>query len=574
MILIRGLGDRLLAYSESIGYNSRGNSFGVRIGCLTIGCLGVVTAAFAITDIPYGRAIWDFLFILDGAYRISLGQIPHVDFASPVGSLSLYLAAAASRLFPGGNAFVGLHALAWLLVMAPFAVLVPRFRSARAFYAALTFLAVIMLIPITVDDTILSEISYFATYNRFATGFLFVSGLWLVLPKARHDWLLLAYLLAVLFFLKFTAAVVLLGIIAAAVILGRWRLAQALAAITVFIVALIFVEFLSGGMVAGYLHDISTMSRINSRAALHGLFYASYRNWTTLLAAAIFALAVLGARLSPPQPLRSGWRDIIASIWRNETFALDAALLIAAALLAESQNSGGLGLIAAAALFFHPGAWHGGKARIAMVSFLLAAMTLPVIGTAFDRVLTVAIRQTRQIAHNEAEQLFPGTTVTGPTIAAARLFKRINAEWPDFARQLEADGFALERDPGSNAPGGMLAWITSAVEAGRIFEEKNYGARSQHYATLAFVDPFARMLKLTPALHTTIVMDIGRTFPLLTAQEADAYLVTADGVFVSRCERRTLANNDTAFQAVFEREFEKLPLNECWEFYRRTSGPL
>lgn len=556
-----------MAYSESLGEVSQGNSLGIRLGCLVIGCLAVVVAAFAITNIPYGRAIWDFLFILDGAYRISLGQIPHVDFASAVGSLSLYLTAAAIRFFPNGNAFVGMHALAWLLVMAPFAVLAPRFRSGPAFYVALMLLAVIMLVPITVDDTILSEISYFATYNRFATGFLFVAGLWLVLPKARHDWLLLAYLLAVLFFLKFTAAIVLLGIVVAAVVLGRWALGRALAAIAAFIAVLIVVEVLSGGLVAGYLRDIYAMSKVNAGAALHGLFYASYRNWTTLLAAAILVLALLA-------PLRRGWRDIIASVWRTETFALDATLLIAAALLAESQNSGGLGLIAAAALFFHPGAWHGGTTRIAVVSFLLAAMTLPVIGTAFDRMLTVSIRQTREIANNEADRLFPGTTVTGPTIVAARLFKRINTEWPDFARQLETDGFTLERDPGSNAPGGMLAWITSAVEAARIFEAKNYGAQSQRYATLAFVDPFARMLKLTPALHTTIVMDIGRTFPLLTAQEADAYLATADGVFVSRCERRTLANNDAAFQAVFEQEFEKLPLNECWEFYRRTAEPL
>lgn len=543
----------------------------MRLICLVVVCLAVLAAAFAITDIPYGRAIWDFLFVLDGAYRISLGQVPHLDFTSPVGSLSLYLTAVATCLFPGGNAFVGLHALAWLLVMVPFAVIAPRFRSAPAFYAALALLAVIMLIPITVDNTILSEISYFATYNRFATGFLFVSGLWLVLPKGRYDWWLVAYLLVVLFFLKITAAVVLIGVVAAAVVLGRWRLGRALAALAVFIIALAVVELLSGGMVGGYIRDIRAMSRVNAGGALHGLFYASYRNWTTLLTAAILVLGILGARLSFERPSVKGLRNVVASIWQDETFALDAVLLIAAALLAESQNSGGLGLIAASALFFHPGAWRGGAARIAVASFLLAAMILPVIGTAFDRMLTVSIRQTRETVRNQAEELFPGTTVTGPTVAAARLFKRINAEWPDFARQLEADGFTLERDPGSNAPGGMLAWITSAVDAGHIFKEKNYGARSQRYATLAFVDPFARMLKLTPAPDTTIVMDIGRTFPLLTAQEAGAYLATADGVFVSRCERRTLANNDAAFQAVFEREFERLPLNECWEFYRRTS---
>ncbi len=522
--------------------------------------------------IPYGRAIWDFLFVLDGAYRIGLGQVPHVDFVSPVGSLSLYLTAAATGLFPGGNAFVGLHAMAWLLAAVPFAALAPRFRSTSAFFAALALLALIMLVPITVDHTILSEISYFASYNRFATGFLLVAGLWLVLPKARHDWLLLAYLLVVLFFLKITAAIVLLGIVVVAVILGRWRLGQALAAVAAFVVALIVVQLASRGIVAGYLLDIRDMSRVNAGNALHGLFYAAYRNWATLLITAILVLCGLGAVFSPRQPSRP-WRNVVASVWYDETFILDAALLICAALLAESQNSGGLGLIAAAAVFYHPKAWRGGTARLVVAAFLLAAMILPVVDTAFNRMLTVAIRETRQTVRNEVDELFPGTTVTAPTIAAASLFKRINSEWPGFAHELEAQGFALERDPGSNAPGGMLAWIVSAVEAAHIFQERNYGAQSRHYATLAFTDPFARMLKLAPALRTTIVMDIGRTFPLLTTDEADAYLATADGVFVSSCERRTLANNDAAFQAVFDREFEKLPLNECWTFYRRTSGP-
>jgi hypothetical protein len=166
-------------------------------------------------------------------------------------------------------------------------------------------------------------------------------------------------------------------------------------------------------------------------------------------------------------------------------------------------------------------------------------------------------------------ELFPGTTVTAQTVTAANLFRRINREWPDFIRDLEADGYQLEMDPSSNAPGGMLAWIESAVDAARVFRNGNLGEKSQHYATIAFADPFARMLNLTPAFTTNIVMDIGRTIAVMKEQDAETYLKGSDGVFFSRCERRTRINNDAAFEAVFERSFEKLPLNECWEFYRR-----
>jgi hypothetical protein len=529
----------------------------------------VLLLARFLQPIPYGRAIWDFLFVLDGAYRIGLGLIPHIDFMSPIGSLSLYMVVAAGYIFPHGNAFVGLHMMAWLLTMAPFAVLAPRLRSGPAFCAALALLALIVLIPITVDDTLLAEISYFGSYNRFATGLLFLAGLWLVLPKGRHDWLLVAYLLTALFFLKITAAVVLLGIVVAAVILGRWRLLPAMAAVAAFALALVLVQAVSGGIVGGYVEDVQAMSRINAGNALHGLLYVSYRNWTTLLVFAALVVGVLGTAVAALRTSNGGWHSTLSTIWDREAFVVDAVLLIAAALLAESQNSGGVGLIAAAALFFHPEAWRGEKIRAVLVAFLLAAMILPVANIAFNRMLTVTIRETRQTVRDQVDELFPGTSVPATTVVAGRLFRRINTEWPDFARDLEADGFQLERDPGSNAPGGMLAWIASAVDAAHSFKDNGYGVGVQHYATLAFADPFMRLLHLTPALRTTIVMDIGRTFPLLGEQEADAYLATADGVFVSLCERRTLANNDAAFQAVFARAFEKKPLNECWDFYRR-----
>ena len=67
--------------------------------------------------IPYGRAIWDFLFVLDGSYRISLGEVPHVDFASPIGALTLYFTYWCERLFPATNPFVGLHVVAWLATL-------------------------------------------------------------------------------------------------------------------------------------------------------------------------------------------------------------------------------------------------------------------------------------------------------------------------------------------------------------------------------------------------------------------------------------------------------------------------
>ena len=57
--------------------------------------------------------------------------------------------------------------------------------------------------------------------------------------------------------------------------------------------------------------------------------------------------------------------------------------------------------------------------------------------------------------------------------------------------------------------------------------------------------------------------------PLIDFEAADAYLAAADGVFFSRCERRTDVDNNAVFQAVLDQKFREYPLNACWDFYQR-----
>ncbi|MDO9060068.1 MAG: hypothetical protein Q7U92_13755, partial [Bradyrhizobium sp.] len=207
--------------------------------------------AASVHVVPYGRAVWDFVFVLDGAYRIGLGQVPHVDFASPIGALTLYLTWLAERLFPGGQPFIGLHALAWLIMVPPFAIIARRIHSGWGFAASFAVLALVVLVPYTLDSTMLSEISYFASYNRFATAILFLAGLWFVLPKARGDGLWLGYLLTALIFFKITAAVAMLGLVVSAVLLGRARIVELGAMLLVAGAALGLVELVTGGLVSG-----------------------------------------------------------------------------------------------------------------------------------------------------------------------------------------------------------------------------------------------------------------------------------------------------------------------------------
>ena len=80
------------------------------------------------------------------------------------------------------------------------------------------------------------------------------------------------------------------------------------------------------------------------------------------------------------------------------------------------------------------------------------------------------------------------------------------------------------------------------------------------------------MLALTPARGTKIAIDIGRTMPVMSEAEVEAYLADAGGVFVDRCQFAADPDNEKSFDAVLGKSFQKLPLHPCWDFYRRIAG--
>ncbi|MGX7743797.1 hypothetical protein [Rhodopseudomonas parapalustris] len=539
----------------------------MRIGALVLSGAAVVILASLVTTIPYGRAIWDWLFLLDGAYRISLNQIPHVDFVSPIGSATLYLTAAAVRLWPNGNPFVGLHALAWLLMLPALVVLAPRFRSGLAFAGALGLSALMVLVPTTLDSTHLSEISYFASYNRFATALLFLGGLWLVLPKRRFDGLLLAYILTLLFFLKITTAIVMAGVVLAAVLLGRAPLRNLVSALVLTFAVLVAVNAMSG-LVVGYFGDVLNMAAVNQGRALYAIFFAAFRNWEPLALVSGLVLVALWKAVSTERSLRGPF-GVAAGFFTQEAFAVDACLLVAAALAAESQNTGGLGLIAATAVFFRADTWAGSTPRVVVSSLLLAAVTLPLVDTVVKRAFTEATRTREAVDGDELARLLPGTRVPRTTAEGARLFDHISRQWLEPARDIQRARFFIDPDPTSNASASRLFWAHSAVEAAKEFQARGYHELAHRYATLSFADPFALMLRLVPARGTSIAIEVGRTMQVLTEAGASRYLADADGVFVSRCEIDVNAN-EAVFGVVLKAEFERLPLHHCWDFYRRN----
>lgn len=553
----------------AIGVRTPARSRGVAGRLLALGASAVLVcaAAAAIRVIPFGRAFWDFLFILDGAYRIGVGQVPHLDFAVPIGSLTLYLAYGAERLFPGGQPFVGMHALMWLLALPPLAVLAPRFETGARFSAAAALLALMVLVPFTVDRTSLSEISYFASYNRFAVGLFFLLGLWLVLPKGRWDAPTLGYLLGVLLLLKVTAAVAAAGVLAAACVLGRapWRPAiLGLAGLAVVCAAV----DAATGFFSAYGRDILFMVGVNRGQGIYALGFTAYRNWAPLAVGA--GIAVLAVR---------DLRRRRAGIWRSlksQAFAVDLILLLGAAWAVESQNTGGIGLVAAAAVLFHPDIARQGRPRLIATTLFGAALLLPMGDVAVFRTVTIAYRERAGTTDHGFSAMAPGIRVPAPTLAGAELIRRLSHEWLPMIADVQRRRWNVDNDPSSNAPAATVAWAEDVVDAAQAFRAQGLEKTAQHYAVLAFTDPFSRLLGLQPVRGVMLALQVGRTIPVFDPATASRYLAGADGAFLSTC---ALSNGGeptirSVFQPVLDAEFEPHKLNACWTFYtRRLAAP-
>jgi hypothetical protein len=144
---------------------------------------------------------WDTYLYLDAAQRIWMGQIPSVDFSTPVGPLPYYLFAGGLKLFANAQPLL-LAQWCILPVAAPLLALVLARLSSRNVAQAFA-----LLVPFLVFATFPSNVAAyhplptldgFGIYNRHGVIFLYVltSGLVFLKDGRRMAVLIAAAMLA------------------------------------------------------------------------------------------------------------------------------------------------------------------------------------------------------------------------------------------------------------------------------------------------------------------------------------------------------------------------------------------
>lgn len=243
----------------------------------------------------------DLFVFLDGAYRITAGQVPNVDFHSSLGPLTYYIPAVGYGLSGSFAAAmpVGMSLVVLIIALIAAHVIGTRMRPAIALPLAI-FLLLIVAAPVNSGERI-SDLSFAMFYNRVGWSTL---GLLLVmyLPasrrqrQARLDVLCGATLVLLMLYLKITYGMVALAFLVF-MLLERQGRSWALATIITCLSVGILVELAWRGT-AGHISDLRLAADVSGGLpSVRAIVLTVLRNLADIVVYCVFIfLFIIGRR--------------------------------------------------------------------------------------------------------------------------------------------------------------------------------------------------------------------------------------------------------------------------------------
>lgn len=546
------------------------------LSCAILACGLLLTRPLVL---PLGAMYWDLALYLDAANRIAAGQVPLIDFLTPVGPLGYWLFAWLGEVFTRSQPLL-LAQWSLFVVTAPPLVLilreVDRRSRATAFGLLLPYL-VFQILPINVEQySFYPGMDGFGIYNRQVSIVLYVLVAALVFLRDRRlltgilVWTLLALLL-----IKITGLLAGGLVVAFALAAGRldWRQSAIAAGVAALLLAALEI---ATGIVGAYVESILALVSINSGLILPRFLHAASLH-LDIVAAGGALMAVL---------ILLGWREIAGAA---AAFAAEPSrqafqrlidrdvawlgVVMAAGLFFETQNTGGQAFI-----FIWPvllsilAGWLGSGRRGAVVVLaLLAATAIPPVETVLQRAGRTLLAQTGYLAVPNLHLGRLGLVSQHPEVIerAARM-QEIQISRIEAFRAI-AEKKMLPSETLYSARDFQVGWLM-AIDAGiaaiREHEAKT-GTRFETIMSLNFANPFPYLMERTGVRHIAIGADPFRAVPepseaaLAAVAEADLILYPLCPVTVANRMLRTL------YAAAMSGR-EEITLGSCWKGYVRS----
>ena len=514
----------------------------------------------------------DFVAILDGAYKISHGLVPHVDFSVPHGAWPLYQAVPVLYLLHRIQPLLLYQFVGWLSILPAAIPIAMRQPKPAQAVAVIAFVAVATLVPCVVEYFD-SELAYYGGYNRLGDAFLFLTLVWTLTPLTP-SWpqvLLVAYLLFVLlatkvtFFVAAVSILVVYGVLTPVMRPLLWK------SLLVLFGVLLIVQF-STGMVVAYLHDVRAMAAVNEGGYAHVALTTAVRNLAPVLAAAALIVATL------PSSVATKRRNIALGVLRRPVavgrlYRVPVLILVAVILtvLVESQSTGSLGfaILAAFSIALLPLARRSRAFGIAASVALLITSISPWISSALFNVLSVVTAQMPHAIKDAAVELEVPRTVTVPaTVAIADDYANIWLAEANSQAPLVLGTAWMEVAVAADSAL-FVAQVRLIDEAIAVSKQQNLVPPSSHTMTIGDVDYFTRVLGTKPAEGIALWHN-RRTFLRPSIETVRSYLHEVDVAFAPLCAQ---SEGDVyiveSFAPVLKLDFDRHPLTKCWDLWVR-----
>ncbi|MET0599036.1 MAG: hypothetical protein ABWZ57_14360 [Mesorhizobium sp.] len=529
-------------------------------------------------SLPVGPMYWDVFIYYDAANRIFDGQMPVVDFFTPVGPLGYYLFAGWLALFPNAQPVLIAH---WSLLaltlpmMAAVTIEADRQSRVAAFGLVLPFLLFSLLPFNTHEYYPYPGSDGFGIYNRQVCQMLYVMVAALLF--VRRPAVLTAIVLVAmtsLFFLKITGFVAGLVVAGYALLAGRlsWRqTAQLLAAFAALLVAL----QLSSGLVSAYLAGIVALTEMNSGTLAPRFLQSLSMNFGVVAPGGALAILLVAAD-------RHGLVERLAALGRERSIAAVAALLdqdglwlaavLFAGILFETQNTGSQAMIfvwpVLVAIAMKLPALARAPTLMAAVAVLAAATALPpAVGIAERAARAYAGVVKNVVLPHERLKSLGALNMRPEVLRRAEVMLEIYPTHPLtyglLVRSSELPSPLLYSDFDFQVA--HLMAIDRAIGAIEALERAN-GIRFETIMSLNFVNPFPWLMQRSAPLHVAIGADPTRAVPPPDANVAAAMRDT-DLVLYPRCPPTTANADLFRLYAPMLSEHRRIRLDACFDAF-------
>ena len=535
--------------------------------------------------VPIGPMYWDTNIYFDAIHRINLGQLPSVDFNTPVGPLNYWLATLVHNFFPTGHPVLVIH---WsqLIVTAPLMLIISWMVSRRSLKLALGLLLPFLVFAAapfgTVDFFPFPGIDGFGHYNRHGAILLYITTAAVFFIRNPFVQALLLALCGIALILgKITAFAAALIIVGFGFLAGLVAPLAILIALVVFALTLVGLEFQTG-IITSYLTSIWELAQSNQSSLLPKFLTVFSQRMDVVFAAGLTILAlfftdIFGDRNRPePAPVFKPYWHKFTDLVSHDYLTLGFVLL--AGIFYETQNTGSQAFIMLWPVILMILYFRSTPERLPNLFVIVLAMAtvLPTFTKITHKALrTVAVAPTYDALQHDH------LGILGNVSAKDIFLERIEPMKEFYVKGKWQLGKLSEHEvlPGSiifSEPDFQILWyhlMDEAIQSIYDYEAEN-DVKFDTILTLDFTNPFPFLMNRNAPKYVQIGADSGRTLSGMS-EEVSNSVQSADIILRSTCPILfTVEEIYQIYKPAIDVNHKRIRLNDCYDAYIKKAPPV